>query len=153
VGDDSRVVAATKIQRMWRERKGEEAEGEECDCCGTTCIDHTSNKGRGSQSPCKYCKETRCKYCPCECEAEGEGEEEMKTWIQSGLWFEEESEGEEEMKTWMVTTEETAVNHYHGVRAPNAKRATELVEEGGRDYEVDRVEERVVDVYEEEEEE
>tara|TARA_R110002020_G_scaffold248398_1_gene462414 strand:+ start:194 stop:481 length:288 start_codon:yes stop_codon:yes gene_type:complete len=38
-----------------------------CASCGTTCLDHTSNKGRGSESPCKECGEYRCKYCPCEC--------------------------------------------------------------------------------------
>lgn len=38
-----------------------------CDSCGTTCLDHKSNKGRGSESPCKECGENRCNYCPCEC--------------------------------------------------------------------------------------
>ena len=46
----------------------EEEEEQKCDGCGTTCLDHTSNKGRGSESPCEECDETRCKLCPCECE-------------------------------------------------------------------------------------
>ena len=45
-----------------------EEEEQKCDGCGTTCLDHTSNKGRGSESPCEECEETRCKLCPCECE-------------------------------------------------------------------------------------
>ena len=49
----------------------EEVEDEECcHSCGTTCLDHTSNKGRGSEEACPVCKEIRCKHCPCECEAE-----------------------------------------------------------------------------------
>jgi len=43
-------------------------EDEECEACGTTCLDHTSNKGRGSEYPCEECGDTRCKNCPCECE-------------------------------------------------------------------------------------
>ena len=39
-----------------------------CASCGTECLDHTSNKGRGSESPCSVCEENRCKHCPCECE-------------------------------------------------------------------------------------
>jgi len=39
-----------------------------CACCGTTCLDHTSNKGNGSEYPCEICNEHRCKYCPCECD-------------------------------------------------------------------------------------
>tara|TARA_R100001244_G_scaffold98905_1_gene73843 strand:+ start:607 stop:1269 length:663 start_codon:yes stop_codon:yes gene_type:complete len=47
----------------------EELEEEEaCTCCGTTCLDHTSNKGRGSEDPCSDCGENRCKHCPCECD-------------------------------------------------------------------------------------
>ena len=46
----------------------EEEDEQTCDGCGTTCLDHTSNKGRGSESPCEECGETRCKFCPCECE-------------------------------------------------------------------------------------
>ena len=51
------------------EEEEEESDDEEdrCASCGTTCLDHTSNKGRGSESPCKECGEYRCKYCPCEC--------------------------------------------------------------------------------------
>jgi len=54
----------------------EEEDEQTCDGCGTTCLDHTSNKGRGSESPCEECGETRCKFCPCECE---EKEEEATT--------------------------------------------------------------------------
>lgn len=43
-------------------------EDDECASCGTTCLDHTSNKGRGSESPCSSCEELRCKHCPCECD-------------------------------------------------------------------------------------
>ena len=39
-----------------------------CAACGTSCLDHTSNNGRGSESPCGCCEELRCKYCPCECD-------------------------------------------------------------------------------------
>ena len=45
-----------------------EEDEQTCDGCGTTCLDHTSNKGRGSESPCEECEETRCKLCPCACE-------------------------------------------------------------------------------------
>jgi len=45
-----------------------EDEESECASCGTTCLDHTSNKGRGSESPCSSCEELRCKHCPCECD-------------------------------------------------------------------------------------
>ena len=48
-----------------------------CDGCGTTCLDHTSNKGRGSESPCPTCDETRCKHCPCECADEGDVPEDV----------------------------------------------------------------------------
>ena len=43
-------------------------EEDKCAACGTTCLDHTSNNGRGSESPCGCCEELRCKYCPCECD-------------------------------------------------------------------------------------
>ena len=45
----------------------DEEEDERCFCCGTTCLDHTSNKGRGSESPCPICEEYRCSLCPCDC--------------------------------------------------------------------------------------
>ena len=45
----------------------DEDDDDNCAACGTTCLDHTSNKGRGSESPCLKCGENRCKYCPCEC--------------------------------------------------------------------------------------
>jgi hypothetical protein len=57
---------------MWRSiRKyyelDQEEEDECCQSCGTTCLDHSSNKGRGSEEACPECKEIRCKHCPCEC--------------------------------------------------------------------------------------
>jgi len=48
------------------EQSTDEEEDERCFCCGTTCLDHTSNKGRGSEYPCETCGQ-RCKYCPCDC--------------------------------------------------------------------------------------
>ena len=45
----------------------DEEEEQQCDCCGTTCLDHNSNKGRGSESPCPICEEYRCSLCPCDC--------------------------------------------------------------------------------------
>jgi hypothetical protein len=62
--------------RLVKEVVVEEEEDECCQSCGTTCLDHTSNKGRGSEAACPDCKEIRCKYCPCECkEEEEEGSE------------------------------------------------------------------------------
>lgn len=55
-----------------------EEKDDQCMNCGTTCLDHTSNKGRGSESPCEDCEEHRCKYCPCECSYEEEEEDELK---------------------------------------------------------------------------
>ena len=46
----------------------EEEEEECCQSCGTTCLDHSSNKGRGSEEACHDCTEIRCKHCPCECD-------------------------------------------------------------------------------------
>ncbi len=40
----------------------------ECECCGTTCLDHKANKGRGIESPCEECGEIRCGACACDCE-------------------------------------------------------------------------------------
>ena len=63
-----------ECQKAWSASCGcdvcadEEEEEQRCEGCGTTCLDHTSNKGRGSESPCEECGETRCKFCPCECE-------------------------------------------------------------------------------------
>ena len=60
----------------WRDAlASSECEEDVCAACGTTCLDHTSNKGRGSESPCEKCGDLRCKYCPCECD---EDEEEVK---------------------------------------------------------------------------
>lgn len=59
----------------WGDFEEEEEEDECCQSCGTTCLDHTSNKGRGSEAACPDCKEIRCKYCPCECKEEEEGSE------------------------------------------------------------------------------
>ena len=59
-----------KLQELGLCGECEEEDELTCDGCGTTCLDHTSNKGRGSESPCEECGETRCKFCPCECEEE-----------------------------------------------------------------------------------
>ena len=63
-----------------------------CDGCGTTCLDHTSNKGRGSESPCEECEETRCKLCPCACE-ENQLLEEFWDGGMKEMWGEELREG------------------------------------------------------------
>jgi len=71
----------------------EEKEDEQtCDGCGTTCLDHTSNKGRGSESPCEECEETRCKLCPCACE-ENQLLEEFWDGGMKEMWGEELREG------------------------------------------------------------
>jgi hypothetical protein len=54
------------------ENESDETDSEDlhCDSCGTSCMDHTSNRGFGTENPCEYCKENRCKHCPCDCEDE-----------------------------------------------------------------------------------
>jgi len=66
-----------KKKKATKKKKLVVVEELECACCGTTCLDHTSNKGRGSESPCEKCDELRCKYCPCECDDE-ESEDEYE---------------------------------------------------------------------------
>jgi len=64
-----KIIKFQAICRGWIERNKEEEEEEECcQSCGTTCLDHSSNKGRGSEEACHDCTEIRCKHCPCECD-------------------------------------------------------------------------------------
>ena len=70
----------------------EEEDEQTCDGCGTSCLDHTSNKGRGSESPCEECEETRCKLCPCACE-ENQLLEEFWDGGMKEMWGEELREG------------------------------------------------------------
>ena len=72
--------------------ESEEEDEQTCDGCGTTCLDHTSNKGRGSESPCEECEETRCKLCPCACE-ENQLLEEFWDGGMKEMWGEELREG------------------------------------------------------------
>ena len=67
----TQVISARLVKLVVKEEEEEEEE-ECCQSCGTTCLDHTSNKGRGSEEACPDCKEIRCKHCPCECEEEKE---------------------------------------------------------------------------------
>jgi len=78
------VKAATTIQKnirrklhsligvMGREPEPEPPSEQEhhelcCANCGTSCLDHRSNRGRGSEHPCEDCGEDRCVLCPCDC--------------------------------------------------------------------------------------
>tara|TARA_R110001606_G_scaffold290111_2_gene438065 strand:- start:97 stop:675 length:579 start_codon:yes stop_codon:yes gene_type:complete len=65
----TQVICARLVKEVVEE---DEEEEECCQSCGTTCLDHTSNKGRGSEEACPDCKEIRCKHCPCECVEEKE---------------------------------------------------------------------------------
>ena len=83
-------------------------EEQTCDGCGTTCLDHTSNKGRGSESPCEECEETRCKLCPCACE-ENQLLEEFWDGGMKEMWGEELREGHplwEPFKLYMAMKKE-----------------------------------------------
>ena len=66
-----------------------EEEDSSCDSCGTTCLDHHANEGRGSESPCDSCGENRCEHCPCDCDSEEELDvEEIEIDGKSYLWEE-----------------------------------------------------------------
>lgn len=56
--------------RNLKEGVSDSEEDLHCDLCGTSCMDHTSNNGRGTESPCVDCEENRCKRCPCGCDEE-----------------------------------------------------------------------------------
>jgi len=58
-----------KVDGSFYDRWSDDEDEDEvkCEVCDTTCMDHTSNKGRGSNSPCVECGENRCKHCSCEC--------------------------------------------------------------------------------------